>query len=78
MFSLPNHIAKIRTRDDFIAFTRDLNRDFTIHHNDWKNLTIGQFLDCLAAWAEDAAFEPSTDNFWQNAALLLLAGKSYE
>lgn len=77
-FPLPDHIAKIKTRDDFLAFTHDLSRDFTTHHNDWQNVTVDQFLDSLAAWTEDADFSPSVDNFWPNAALLLLAGKSYE
>ncbi|MFE5028235.1 hypothetical protein ACFRAO_34235 [Streptomyces sp. NPDC056656] len=41
---------EIRTRDELVAFVRDLHQDYLQRGHDWENHTLDHFLEALAAW----------------------------
>ncbi|MEU6272987.1 hypothetical protein ABZ871_11315 [Streptomyces populi] len=41
---------EIRTRDELVAFVRDLHQDYLQRGHDWENHTLDRFLEALAAW----------------------------
>ncbi|MFF9018052.1 hypothetical protein ACF09C_34485 [Streptomyces sp. NPDC014870] len=43
-----------RTREDMVAFLRDLHKDFRSRGHEWENGTLDDFLEALAAWVHDA------------------------
>jgi hypothetical protein len=45
---------EIHSREDLVAFIRDLHRDYLQRGEDWENSTLDRFLEALASWTEDA------------------------
>jgi hypothetical protein len=45
---------ELRDRDDFVAFLRDLHRDFQRRGQEWENPTLDRFLEAMAAWVESS------------------------
>jgi len=76
---------EIKSRDDFIAFLRELRRNYLENFSSWENKDIGTFLEAMATWTEDM------DGFYANQGLIvpektdwkifadiLMGGKLYE
>lgn len=74
---------RVRTRADFIRFVKALRDDWKradrgpADENPWRNETIGDLLDAIAAFAADSPILPDEAD-WRLAAELLYAGKIYE
>ena len=78
-------IDAIQSREEFIAFMRDLSKDFRNNNVTWENDTLERYLDALAAWAEDMdgyyknrGEATPVDINWKFISQLLLAAKYYE
>ncbi len=77
--------ARIRSRQDFVAFTRTLAEDARRNPGEWENRDLPSFLAALAAWIEDMDGyyanqgepipEPPT---WKAMGEFLLAARVYE
>lgn len=67
----------VQSRHDFVAFVKALQRDFETNNADWSNVTLPDFLESIAAWAEDAE-HASSPEAWKAAAIVLLIGRIYE
>lgn len=52
---------EIRTRDELVAFVRELHQEYVDRGHDWENHTLDRFLEALAAWMADA------DGWYRNA-----------
>lgn len=48
------------TREDFVAFLRELKAELSESDSQWRNCDLESFLEALAAWTEDC------DGFYQN------------
>jgi hypothetical protein len=46
--------AEVRTRDELVAFVRDLHQDYLQRGHDWENQSVDSFLEALAAWIADS------------------------
>lgn len=76
---------KIKNKDDFINFVRELSKDFKNNSESWENKSVDEFLESLAAWVEDMdgyylnkeEAEPS-DVDWTVFAVILTGAKIYE
>mgnify|MGYP001592546492 CR=1 FL=1 len=80
----------IRTREDFILFLRELDKDFKkfIKKNDgnnkykmegtWENIYIGDFLESIASWMEDSKKYKKQNLSWKDLADIIESGKFYE
>ncbi|MFG2864592.1 hypothetical protein [Streptomyces sioyaensis] len=51
MTSPPDHVD---SREALASFVRDLGRDCVENDGSWKNADLGDFLEALAAWIDDA------------------------
>ncbi|MEU1520149.1 hypothetical protein ABZ490_49955 [Streptomyces sp. NPDC005811] len=51
---------EIHTRDELVAFIRDLHQDYLQRGHDWESHTLDQFLEALAAWIA------SSDGWYRN------------
>ncbi|MFJ9777824.1 hypothetical protein ACIRVF_42400 [Kitasatospora sp. NPDC101157] len=51
---------EIRSREELVAFIRDLHQDYLRQGQDWENSTLDRFLEALAAWTE------SSDGWYRN------------
>lgn len=75
---------RVASRDDFIAFVRDLVKDLQDHPENWENGTLDRYLDTVAAWTEDmeGVFEnigkPVPSPSWNLFAAILMAATMYE
>ncbi|CCB90253.1 DUF7660 family protein [Simkania negevensis] len=56
-------MKKIRTKQDFISFLKDLRKDYIENCSTWENKDIESFLEAMAAWLEDM------DGFYANQGL---------
>ncbi|MCP5504357.1 MAG: hypothetical protein H7A41_04305 [Chlamydiales bacterium] len=76
---------KIRTREDFVSFLKNLRKDYLDNVSSWENRDIDTFLEAIASWVEDM------DGFYINQGLpvpkkpdwkvfadILMGGKVYE
>jgi hypothetical protein len=45
---------EIHSREDLVAFIRDLHQDYLHRGQDWENSTLDRFLEALASWTEDS------------------------
>jgi hypothetical protein len=75
----------IRSREDFVAFVKALNKDLHDNPSTWGNPSLGSFLEALAAWVEDMdgyylnQKKPVPEQpEWKVVADMLLAAKIYE
>ncbi|MFF3411559.1 hypothetical protein ACFYW8_36345 [Streptomyces sp. NPDC002742] len=41
---------EIHTRDELVAFVRELHQDYRRRGHGWENRTLDSFLEALAAW----------------------------
>ncbi|NUO84174.1 hypothetical protein HUU05_29225 [candidate division KSB1 bacterium] len=82
---LPEKVATIQTRKDFISFVHLLIQDLRENHTEWENRDLESFLEAITAWVEDM------EGYYQNKGLplprqpdwnlfgqILLAAKIYE
>ncbi|MET9919214.1 hypothetical protein ABZZ04_19265 [Streptomyces sp. NPDC006435] len=45
---------EIRSRDELVAFVRELHQDHLRRGHEWENQSLDHFLGALAAWMDDA------------------------
>ncbi|MFB7334072.1 hypothetical protein ACFC00_20875 [Streptomyces adustus] len=45
---------EVQTRDELVAFVRELHQDYLRQGHDWENRTLDSFLEALAAWIADS------------------------
>ncbi len=78
-------IAAIQTREDLVAFLKDLSVNYKDDPKLWENNNLQSFLGALAAWAEDmdgyylnqGRPTPKAPE-WKTFAEMLMAAKYYE
>lgn len=78
-------VDTIRSREDFIRFTRALVRDLDQAPHEWENNDLRSFLEAMAAWTEamDGWYRnvgetmPVTPS-WKTLGQILAAAKVYE
>ncbi|MGW0184619.1 DUF7660 family protein [Streptomyces sp. NPDC003362] len=76
---------EIHTRDELVAFVRELHQDYVRRGHDWENHTLDRFLEALAAWiaSSDGWYrnfgkEPPANGDWTFIARALSAATVYE
>lgn len=69
--------GEVRSREEFVAFVEALKSDFGASGESWSNLTIPDFLEAIATWAEDSDYAPPSEG-WRAAAIVLWVGRIYE
>lgn len=82
---LNDQVGAIKTREDFVAFVRDLVHNLQAHPGEWENQTLESYLEALAAWVEDCdgfyanrGEKALQDPGWKFFGKVLLAAKVYE
>ena len=75
----------VSTREDLAVFVHELAHDLRTKPQEWKNATLVDYLDAMAAWIEDCEgllpqLRPASSKQpnWQTLAKILLASKHYE
>jgi|SRR5215207_2749412 len=58
--NLKRRIDGIASREDFIAFVRELLRDLESDPGTWENRDLDSFLEALVLWTED------TEGYYRN------------
>lgn len=85
MTNLANMAMSVETREDFVSFTRALQRDLQDRPADWTNANLVTYLEAVASWTED--FDGffmhekrpiPKDATWKLLAQILLAARCYE
>ncbi|MER5499674.1 MULTISPECIES: hypothetical protein [unclassified Streptomyces] len=46
--------GEISSRDELVAFVRELHRDYLHRGHEWENQNLDHFLGALAAWMDDS------------------------
>ncbi|MEU9703154.1 hypothetical protein [Streptomyces sp. NPDC047981] len=76
---------EVRSREELVAFLRELHQEFRRHGDEWENHTLERFLEALAAWVHDApgvyrnfGKEFPADGSWDFFAQALYAATLYE
>lgn len=80
---MTEQINRIKNKEDFIQFIKDLSSDYKEHSEQWANTTISDFLLQAASWIEDYSVCPVNDIIWEKVDFQILAkilymGKLYE
>ncbi|MEU3371098.1 hypothetical protein ABZ734_11555 [Streptomyces sp. NPDC006660] len=44
--------SEVSSREEFVAFVRELHQDYLRRGNEWENQSLDQFLEALAAWLD--------------------------
>jgi hypothetical protein len=85
MTTLDEQVKTIRSREDFIDFTRALLNDLNERPEQWGNADLLSYLEALCAWVEDMdgyylnRGEPiPKDPNWMVFGQILLAARIYE
>ena len=80
-----NTTDQIHSREEFVAFVRDLSKDFRDNNATWDNDTVELYLDALAAWVADMdGYYKNTgesapiDINWKFIAMIINVAKYYE
>jgi hypothetical protein len=47
-------VSTIDSREELAAFIKSLAQDFNVNRDAWQNVSVGSFLDAMAAWLESA------------------------
>ncbi len=83
--NLVDQVEAIRSRDDLVAFVRELLRDLSTNPRGWENNTLETYLEALAAWTNDLEGfyrnrgEPVPETpSWKLFGEVLLAASLYE
>ena len=77
------YFAKIKTKQDFIAFLEMLEKDYSINYHEWSNTSIADYLESIRAWiidstlSQDRCLDYNSPN-WGLIALVFYMGKIYE
>ncbi|MFI6107503.1 hypothetical protein [Streptomyces sp. NPDC051310] len=76
---------EVRSREELVAFVRDLHQDYLRRGHTWENQTLDRFLEALAAWMDDSpgwyrkfGYELPPDGDWTYLARALQAATLYE
>lgn len=80
---MTEQINRIKNKEDFIQFIKDLSSDYKEHSEQWANTTISDFLLQAASWIGDYSVCPVNDITWEKVDFQILAkilymGKLYE
>ncbi|WP_285571845.1 MULTISPECIES: DUF7660 family protein [unclassified Streptomyces] len=46
--------SEARSREELVAFVRELHQDYLRRGNEWENQSLDHFLGALAAWMDDS------------------------
>jgi hypothetical protein len=83
--SIAEQVNSIRSREDFVAFVRALNKDLKDNPQSWENDNLDRFLEALSAWVEDMdgyylnQGKPVPQQLdWKSFGDMLMAAKMYE
>jgi hypothetical protein len=83
--SLNDQVRSIQTRQEFVAFVRELLHNLQASPGEWENPTLESYLEALAAWVEDCdgfyanrGEEVPREPSWKTLGEVLLAAKQYE
>lgn len=83
--SLESRAAAVSSREDLVAFLRELARDHEARPAGWENASLQRYLEAMAAWTEDmegyyeSRGEPAPVlASWRRFAEILLAARLYE
>lgn len=75
----------VASHAQFVEFTDALLKDFIENHDEWENIKLDHFLECIAAWARsmevvyrNAGQTLEQQSPWRLMTDLLLAGRIYE
>ena len=69
----------MKTRLDAVRSIRDLRDNFASFPDEWENLTLGDYLDSMAAWLEASpALEEMEGTPWDLLCRALEVAKIYE
>jgi hypothetical protein len=78
-------IQSVNSREDFITFLEKLRANFLEHPDEWKNSSLEDFLEAMAAWVEDMDGYYENNELpvpvvpsWKSVAEMLIAAKIYE
>ncbi|GGT79970.1 DUF7660 family protein [Streptomyces lateritius] len=44
--------SEVSSRDELVAFVRELHQDYLRRGNEWENQSLDHFLEALAAWMD--------------------------
>jgi hypothetical protein len=78
-------LRKFKTKQDFVSFVHELSKDYSDNSDSWENVSIGSYLEALAASTDD--MEGYYKNFglpipenpnWQLIADMLDGARFYE
>jgi len=83
---LESKVEQIKTKEDFIAFFKDLLEDFKKNSHLWENQSLCSFLEAMCAFTEDIdgyyqnnkIIGDSKKCNWKVFAEILLAARFYE
>lgn len=78
-----DRLNNVRDKASFIAFLRELAKDYENSPDEWENGDIPSFLEAIAAWTEDFSESPMNDTDrnsidYYSLARMLYMGKLYE
>ncbi|MBR6255976.1 MAG: hypothetical protein IKR23_01245 [Lachnospiraceae bacterium] len=77
-----DQIECVTDLDSFAKFLNALARDYEDNPDEWENLSIGDYLESIAAWIKDWTDLHGNDEFEQldlkELAKIFYAGKIYE
>lgn len=46
--------SEVRSRNELVAFVRELHQDYLRRGHEWENQSLDHFLEALAAWMDDS------------------------
>lgn len=77
--------SEVRSRDELVAFVRELHQDYLRRGQEWENQSLDRFLAALAAWMDDSpgwyrnfGKELPDEGDWTFLARALQAATAYE
>ena len=77
-----NQIKNVTDMESFVQFLNNLAQDYKDNHNEWKNLSIDDYLKSIAAWIDDWTDLHGNEEFEQldfkELAKIIYMGKIYE
>lgn len=77
MSEVIDKLNKVKDKESFIEYVRQLIKDCKLNEVEWENNNIYSYLEAAAAWLIDSKRDLD-DNPWKLFAEILYSGKIYE
>lgn len=77
MSEVVDKLNKVKDKESFIEFVRQLIKDQDLNESEWENKDIYSYLEAASAWLIDSKRDLD-DNPWKLFAEMLYSGKIYE